>query len=104
MPNEFVTTDYLFTFVGMVLVLGLVVQFTKGLFKKTFNDWVVRAYAFSWAIVLVLVMYWHQGLFDAAVREIAITVLLALINAVIVTMATIGGYDVLADPKAEKRK
>lgn len=104
MPSEFVNTEYLFTFVGMVLILGLVVQFTKGFFKRSLQDWVVRAYAFGWAIVLVVAMYWHQGLFDAAAREIAITLLLALLNAIIITMATIGGYEVMADPRAEKTK
>ena len=104
MPNEFITTDYLFTFVGMVLVLGLIVQFSKGLFKDIFNDWVVRAYAFGWAVVLVVAMYWHQGLFDAAAREIAMAILLALINAIIITMTAMGGYEAVFDPKAQKSK
>lgn len=103
MPSEFITTDYLFTFIGMVLIVGIVVQFTKGFFRAL-DDWVVRAYAFAWAVVLVVAMYWHQGLFDAAGREIAIAILLALINAIIVTMAAMGGYEAVADPKALKTK
>ena len=104
MPTEFITVDYLATFVGMVLVLGLIVQFTKSLVKQRFSDEVVRAYTFGWACVLVLAIYWHQGLLDAAGREIAITILVALINAIIVTLAAMGGYEVLADPKAEKHR
>lgn len=104
MPNDFITVDYLYTFVGMVLVLGLIVQFTKGFLKQAFNDVVVRGYTFGWAAILVLAVYWHQGLLDAAGREIAMTVLIALINAIIVTLAALGGYEVLADPKAEKHR
>lgn len=104
MPSDFISIDYLATFAGMVVVLGLIVQFTKGLIKRTFEDHIVRAYTFGCALVLVLLVYWHQGLFDAASREIAITILLALINAIIVTLAAMGGYEVLADPKATKAK
>ena len=64
----------------------------------------MRAYTFGWAIILVLAIYWHQGLFDAAGREIAITILIALINAIIVTLAAMGGYEMLADPRAEKHR
>lgn len=104
MLGEFVTIDYLATFAGMVLVLGLIVQFTKGLVKQTFCDQYVRAYTFGWAIVLVMLMYWHQGLFDAAGREIAMVILLAVVNAIIVTLAALGGYEVLSDPGATKQK
>lgn len=95
MPNEFVTAEYLFTFAGMILVLSLIVQFTKSLVKKTFTDQMVRVYAFLWALLLVGVMYWNQGQFDAAGREIATTILLGLINAIIVTLAAMGGYELV---------
>lgn len=97
MPNDFVTIDYLATFAGMVLVLGLIVQFTKGLVKRRYPDEAVRAYTFGWALMLVAAVYWYQGLFAVAVpAEIAMVVLLALINAIVVTLAAMGGYEVLA--------
>lgn len=104
MPSDFISIEYLGTFAGMVVILGLIVQFSKGLIKRTFEDYVVRTYTFAWAFVLVILVYWHQGLLDAAGREIAITILLALINAIIVTLAALGGYEVLTDPKAAKTK
>ena len=104
MLNEFVTTEYLGTFAGMVVVLGLIVQFTKSVVKKVFEEYVVRIYTFAWAVVLVLLSYLQQGLFEAAGREIVMLLFLALINAIIVTLAALGGYEVLADPKAEKTK
>lgn len=96
MPNDFITADYLATFAGMVLAVALIVQFSKGLVKRSFADEVVRLYAFVWALVLVATVYWYQGLFAAAAAaEIAIIVLLMLINAIVVTLAAIGGYEVL---------
>jgi len=103
MPNEFVTADYLANFAGMVIVLALIVQFTKGLVKRRYPDEAVRAYTFGWAVLLVLIVFWHQGLLAGPVREMAVAVLMALINAIIVSLAAMGGYEVLADPRAEKR-
>lgn len=105
MLNDFITIDYLATFAGMVLVLGIIVQFTKGLVKKTFEDWVVRIYAFIIAIILGLLVAWYQGLLSVATgRELAAIILLVLINAVIVTIAAMGGYEVFTDPGATKEK
>jgi hypothetical protein len=104
MPSDFITVDYLATFAGLVLVLGLIVQFTKGIVKQTFSDQAVRLYTFAWALVLIGLLYWYQGMFDVAARETAMTILLALLNAVIVTLAAMGGYEVIADPGAAKQK
>lgn len=103
MPNEFVTVDYLANFAGMVIVLALIVQFTKGLVKRRYPDEAVRAYTFGWAVLLVLIMFWHQGLLEGPAREMFVTVLIAFINAIIVSLAAMGGYEVLADPRAQKR-
>jgi hypothetical protein len=104
MPTDFITVDYLATFAGLVLVLGIIVQFTKGIVKHTFTDQAVRLYTFAWALVLIGLLYWYQGMFDVAAREIAMTLLLALLNAIIVTLAAMGGYEVITDPGAAKRK
>ncbi|MEW6541129.1 MAG: hypothetical protein AB1402_05905 [Bacillota bacterium] len=102
MPNEFVTADYLASFSGMVIVLALIVQFTKSLVKRRYADEAVRAYTFGWALVLVLLMFWQQGLLAGSVGEIAANIFLAFINAIIVSLAAFGGYAVLSDPRAEK--
>lgn len=91
--NEFVTMEYLSTFTGMALAVGLIVQFTKSLVKRAFADEMVRVYAFLWALLIVAAVNWQQGLFTG---DIVSAVLLTLINAVTVTLAAIGGYDVLA--------
>jgi len=104
MLNDFITLDSLFTFAGLVVVLGLIVQFTKGLIKRSFEDHVVRLYTFAWALVLMVLTYWFQGLFDVAGRDIAAAVLLVLLNSLLITIAAMGGYEVFADFKAEKKK
>lgn len=104
MPSDFITVDYLMTFTGLVVILGLIVQFTKGIIKATFSEQAVRTYAFVWALALIGITYWSKGMLDATGREIAITLLLVLINAIIVTLAAMGGYELFTDPKAEKTK
>lgn len=104
MLSDFITIDFLFTFAGLVVALGVIVQFTKSIVKEVYDDRVVRIYAFAWALVLTLLVSWFKGLFDAAGREIAATLLLVLLNSILITMAAIGGYEVLSDPRAEKTK
>lgn len=102
--SEFMTIENLSTFAGMILALGIIVQFTKSVVKKTFSDQVVRLYTFVWACVLIGVVYWNQGLFFYGGSDLAMVVLLALINAVIITLAAAGGYEYIADFRAEKHK
>lgn len=102
MPNDFVTVDYLATFTGMVLVLGLIVQFTKSLVKQRFSHEAVRLYTFAWASVLVAIVYWNQGLFDPARCDIATNLLLGFINAMVITLSAMGGYELVTDPHARK--
>lgn len=104
MPSDFITIDYMTTFSGIVLALGLIVQFTKSIVKKMFSDHVVRVYAFAWSVVLVLAVYWSKGMFDVEGKDILITLLLVMINAIIVTLAAMGGYEALTDPRATKQK
>lgn len=104
MPSDFITIEYLTSFSGMVVALGLIVQFTKSIVKRMFSDQAVRFYAFIWAILLVLAMYWSKGMFDVEGKDIFITFMLVLINAIMVTLAAMGGYEVITDPRATKRK
>ena len=91
--NEFVTLDLLATFAGMSLVVGLLVQFSKGLFS--FSDRGIQMYAYVWALVLVSAVYINQGLFKGSWEEWYLILLLAVINAAVVALAAIGGYEVL---------
>jgi len=101
---DFLNVDYITTFAGMVLAVALIVQFTKSLVKQRFSDRAVRVYAFIWALILVFAVNLYKGVFAAKGSELAILILLSLVNAIIVTLAAIGGYDVVSDPHAEKQK
>lgn len=94
--NDFITPEILATFAGLVTAVGIIVQFTKSIVKKQLGDYAVRIYAFAVALVLTFVFapagYDLQG------------IVLTVINAAIVTLAAMGGYEAIADPKAEKTK
>lgn len=96
MYNEFMTLEVLATFAGLVAATTLIVQFTKTVVKKQFADYVVRLYAFGIALILTFV-FARAG---TGIEGIVLTI----INAVLVTIASMGGYEVIADPKAEKKK
>ena len=91
--NDFVTLDLLATFAGMSLVVGLLVQFSKGLFA--FSDKGIQIYAYGWSLVLVSAVYINQGLFRGSWEEWYLILLLAVVNAAVVALAAIGGYEVL---------
>jgi hypothetical protein len=102
MVSEFITLESLGSFTVMVFVVALVVQFTKGFLKRQFSDYVVRHEAFVVALILVFAWNWYAGFFVGGASEIVLKVLLCVINGMLVALAAIGGYDVIADPRAEK--
>lgn len=94
--NEFMTAETLATFAGLAVAVGLIVQFTKSVVKKQFGDASVRLYTFGVSLILTFV-FAPAG---PGVRGVVLTI----INAVLVCMASMGGYEALADPLAEKRR
>ena len=96
MYNKFMTVEMLATFAGLVAAVSIVVQFTKSIVKKQFGDGAVRLYAFVIALGLTFI-FARAG---AGIEGIVLT----FINAILVTIASMGGYEVVADPRAEKSK
>ena len=96
MMNEFVTLEFLATFAGLVAAVSLIVQFTKSIIKDKFGDGVVRLYAFIIALALTFIFAKSgQGLEG---------IVLTIINALIISIAASGTYEILADPFAKKTK
>jgi len=93
MFDDFMTVDMLTTFTGITLAVILIVQFTKSLIKKKFGDSIVRLYSFIISILLVFIFnntgFTAQG------------IITTLINAMIITVAATGGYEMIADPMAQ---
>lgn len=92
--NDFFTGEMLATFAGLVAAVSIIVQFTKSIIKKQFGDEFVRIYAFVVALVLTFI-------FAKTGQGIESTVL-TIINAILVSIASFGAYEVIADPRAEK--
>ena len=94
--NEFMNYEALATFGGLAAAVAIIVQFTKSIIKKQFADYAIRIYAFIIALVLTFI-FARNG---EGIEGIALTV----INAILVTLVALGGYEVIADPFAEKKK
>lgn len=96
MFNDFIAMETLATFAGLVAAVSILVQFTKSIVKNRFGDAAVRIYTFVIALILTFIFARSgQGLEGGV---------LTIINSVIVAIAAMGGYEVIADPKAEKKK
>lgn len=96
MFNDFMTMDILTTFAGLTGAVMLIVQFTKSIVKNKLGDSFVRLYSFIIALILTFV-FARQG---NQVQDI----ILAIINAIMVTMASAGGYEMITDPFAKKTR
>ena len=96
MYNDFMNLEMLATFAGLVTAVTLIVQFSKSLIKNKFGDAAVRLYTFVIALVLTFV-FARAG---TGVEGILLTV----INSIIISMASMGGYEIVVDPRAEKQK
>lgn len=94
MFNDFMNTDILTTFVGLTTAVTVIVQFTKSIVKKKFGSSMVRLYAFVVALVLTLAFAR-----DASGAKGIIT---SIINALMITVASMGGYEIISDPMAQK--
>ena len=94
MFNDFMTLDVLTTFAGLTATTMLIVQFTKFLVKKKFGDSYVRVYSFILALILTF-LFARQG-------GNAQGIVMTIINAILITVAATGGYEILTDPFARK--
>lgn len=93
MFNEFMTPEILTTHAGLTAALIIIVQFTKPLIKRKFGSSFVRLYSFFIALILTFIFANHgfnlQGL------------MLTLINAAMIAISSMGGYEMLKDPLAQ---
>lgn len=96
MYNDFMTPEVLTTFVGLVLATNIIVQFTKSIIKKQLGDSYVRLYTFIIALILTFIF--------SKIGEGIQGFIITLINSILITMAAMGGYEMVSDPMAQKRK
>lgn len=94
MFNDFMSMEILTTFAGLTGAVMLIVQFTKSIVKNKLGDSFVRLYSFLIALILTFV-FARQG---NQVQDI----ILSIINSIMITMASMGGYEMITDPMAKK--
>ena len=96
MFNDFMTPEILTTYAGLTGALIIIVQFTKSMVKRKFGDSSVRLYSFIIALLLTFIFASHGFSFQG--------IMLTIINAAMITIGSMGGYEMLADPLAQKIK
>jgi hypothetical protein len=94
--DDFMTPEMLTTFAGLTIAVGIIVQFTKPIIKRRFSDLGVRIYVFI--ISFILTMLFANSGFTAQ------GIVLTLINSILVCMSAMGGYEIMSDPMAQKKK
>ena len=87
------TMEVITTFAGLTTAAIVIVQFTKSMIKRRFGDHFVRFYSFIIAPVLTF-LFAREG---SNIEGIVLTV----INAMFITIASMGGYELIADPMAQ---
>ena len=98
MPNELITMDYLGTFAGLVVVVALIVQFTKVYIKSLVEhvDEAIRIYSLIIALgVQIFVIFVTQGQFTVE------NVGLAILNSFLIALTAIGIYHTFKPQKVE---
>jgi hypothetical protein len=94
--DNFITLNYLGSFVGMVAVVVLLTQFTKDLVDKV-AKWLPTKYVvFIYALIVIFGYQLMSNTFDNT------KLLLTILNAVLLTMTAQGGYEWLYKPIEQK--
>lgn len=95
MFEDFMTMDILSTFAGLTTAVIIIVQFTKSIIKKKWGSSYVRVYAFIISLLLTFIF--------ARKGNQASGIILTIINAMMITIASLGGYEMIVDPMALKK-
>lgn len=94
MFENFMTAETLTTFAGITGAVIVIVQFTKSIIKKKFGSHFVRLYSFLIAFILTFIFNSKDGVSLEGI-------ILTIINAMIITIASMGGYEAIVDPMAQ---
>lgn len=97
-PHEFFTVETLSTFSGLVLFVSIVTALLKTPIKERWGDWAIRP--------LAIVVAFLTQLFVVAVRGTITpeTVGLAIVNAILMALASSGTHEYISDPMAKKQR
>lgn len=94
--DNFITLDYMSTFVGMVAVVVLITQFTKELVDKI-AKWLPTKYlVFIYSLIVIIGYQLMSNTFRVS------QLLLTILNAMLITMTAQGGYEWVFKPIEKK--
>lgn len=94
--DSFITLDYLSTFGGMVTIIVLITQFTKELVDKFTKGLPTKYVVFIYSLITIVGYEITAGTFD--ISKIFVTI----INAMMLTMTAMGGYECAFRPVEKK--
>lgn len=94
--DNFITLNYLGSFVGMVAVIVLITEFSKNLVDKYLKQIPTKYVVFVYSIIVLLGYQLMTCTFDKT------KILLVLINAILLAMTAQGGYEWIFKPIEQK--
>lgn len=94
--DNFITLNYLGSFVGMVAVIVLITEFSKDLVDKYLKQIPTKYVVFVYSIIVLLGYQLMTCTFDKT------KILLVLINAILLAMTAQGGYEWIFKPIEQK--
>ena len=95
--DNFITLDYLSTFVGMVTVVVLITEFTKELIDKFAKGLPTKYVVFLYSLLTIIGYQVMSDTFEPS------KLLLTIINAIVLTMTAQGGYEWTFKPLEKKK-
>jgi len=91
MLEEFVTLDFVLSFAGMVIIVGILTQFTKTLIDKIVSN-STKYVVYAWTFLLCCFAAWQLGTWTNA-ATIIVTIFLWFLNSVFVWLSAMKAYD-----------
>ncbi len=92
MFDEFITLEILSSFPGMVVVVSLLTQLTKGWFDRLITHH-TSVLVFIYSILLIFFVSYAKGEFTGDLRAILVLVVMNVLNGVVVSLAAMKGYE-----------
>lgn len=90
--DNFITLNYMGTFIGMVAIIVLITQFSKDLVDKYLAEIPTKYVVFIYSLVVIIGYQLMSNTFEPKL------LLLTLFNAILLTMTAQGGYEWLYKP------
>ncbi|MGI6706604.1 MAG: hypothetical protein ACOX6S_10315 [Clostridia bacterium] len=102
MLNEFITFEILSSFPGMVLVVSLLTQLTKGLIDRLIRHH-TGVLVVIYSILLVFFVSYAKGEFTGDLKSILVQLVMNVLNGLVVSLAAMKGYEKTVESSYAKK-